>query len=110
MFCVRLELTWRIDQDLLAHFFKGKWMPLPYVYNSLKTLRIIHPSLWRDEHVRCLHYILDDKPWMRPHGTGGDYETVNGWWWDQYDAMTGRIKESHPESLALIEAHVAERK
>lgn len=97
------------DQDLLANFFKGKWKPLPYVYNALKTLRIIHQPLWRDEHVRCLHYILTDKPWMQPRGSGGDYETVNQWWWDRYDSLKGLIKESHPESWALIEAQVIEK-
>ena len=85
-------------------------MPLPYVYNSLKTLRIIHQPLWRDEDVRCLHYILDDKPWMRPRGSGGDYETVNGWWWDRYDTLKKMIQESHSESLPLIEAHVTGQK
>ncbi|KAF8496663.1 nucleotide-diphospho-sugar transferase [Gautieria morchelliformis] len=94
------------DQDLLAHFFKGKWKRLPYVYNSIKTLRTIHPLMWRDEDARCLHYLLNDKPWLRPRGSGGDYEVVNGWWWDRFDALKAAIKETHPESLSLIEALV----
>src|SRR5262249_38225830 len=51
------------DQDLLADVFHGKWKALPYCYNALKTLRVIHPGLWRDEEIRCLHYIFADKPW-----------------------------------------------
>jgi Glycosyl transferase family 8 len=102
-----LELTFfYLDQDLLAHFFKGKWKRLPYVYNSIRTMRVIHQSLWRDEDVRCLHYILNEKPWLRPRGSGGDYETVNGWWWDRFDALKSSIKETHPESLSLVEAQV----
>ncbi|KAF8592039.1 glycosyltransferase family 8 protein [Ramaria rubella] len=94
------------DQDLLAHFFKGRWKPLPYVYNSLKTLRVIHTPLWRDKDVRCLHYILTDKPWMQPRGTGGDYETVNGWWWDRYEELEKNFGQSHPGSWALVQAQV----
>lgn len=30
---------------------------MPYVYNALKTLRIIHPAIWRDEDVRNVHYM-----------------------------------------------------
>lgn len=90
----------------MAHFFKDKWKPLPYVYNALKTLRILHAPLWRDKDIRCLHYILNDKPWKRPRGSGGDYETVNGWWWDQYDKLQGKIKETDPESWKFIEAQV----
>ena len=29
------------DQDTLAEYFKGKWKPLPYIYNTLKTLRCV---------------------------------------------------------------------
>ena len=72
------------DQDLLAAYFVGRWKPLPWCYNALKTLRYIHRPLWRDEEVRCLHYILKDKPWTQPRGTGGDYEELNSWWWDRY--------------------------
>ncbi|KAG1716538.1 hypothetical protein ID866_590, partial [Astraeus odoratus] len=44
--------TWSFsDQDLLADFFKGRWKPLPWCYNALKTLMIIHEPLWRDEEI-----------------------------------------------------------
>ncbi|PAV22458.1 nucleotide-diphospho-sugar transferase [Pyrrhoderma noxium] len=78
------------DQDLLATFFHGRWKPLSYIYNALKTLRIIHKDLWRDEDVKCVHYILSDKPWKHKPKNGGErdehYE-VNQWWWDEYNAL-----------------------
>lgn len=42
---------------IAARFFKDRWIPLPYVYNSLKTLRVIHQNIWRDEDVRNVHYM-----------------------------------------------------
>ncbi|KAF9240892.1 glycosyltransferase family 8 protein [Melanogaster broomeanus] len=45
--------TWSFpDQDLLSDFFKGKWKPLPWCYNALKTLMIIHKPLWCDEEIQ----------------------------------------------------------
>ncbi|WVR05738.1 hypothetical protein IAU60_002763 [Kwoniella sp. DSM 27419] len=52
------------DQDLLAELFEGRWKPLPWWTNALKTLRAAHSDVWRDEEVRLIHYILD-KPWNR---------------------------------------------
>lgn len=54
------------DQDFLAELFRGRWHPLPWVYNALKSLRFIHPEIWRDEDVRCVHYIMAEKPWIAP--------------------------------------------
>nr|ODN89119.1 galactinol synthase [Cryptococcus depauperatus CBS 7841] len=50
------------DQDVMAEVFKGRWRPLPWWCNALKTLRAAHKDLWKDEQVRIIHYILD-KPW-----------------------------------------------
>lgn len=50
------------DQDLLADFFEGRWLPLSYRYNALKTLRYCHKPMWRDEDVKNVHFILK-KPW-----------------------------------------------
>lgn len=50
------------DQDLLAYVFEGKYEPISYRYNALKTLKSCHPEMWRDEDVKNVHYILD-KPW-----------------------------------------------
>lgn len=94
------------DQDLLAHFFRGRWKPLPYVYNALKTLRIIHSPLWRDEHIKCIHYILHDKPWMQPRGTGGEYEVMNEWWWSRYDDLAEKLHETDLEGYELLQAQV----
>ena len=40
------------DQDLLAYVFDGKFVPLGYQYNALKTLRGCHEAMWRDEDVK----------------------------------------------------------
>jgi hypothetical protein len=54
------------DQDFLAELFRGRWRPLPWIYNALKSLRHVHPEIWRDEDIRCLHYIYAEKPWITP--------------------------------------------
>ncbi|OCF73611.1 galactinol synthase [Kwoniella mangroviensis CBS 8886] len=62
------------DQDVITEVFKGRWKPLPWWCNALKTQRAVHGSMWRDEEVRLIHYILD-KPWnhrpsdLPPHPT-----------------------------------------
>jgi lipopolysaccharide biosynthesis glycosyltransferase len=77
------------DQDLLADLFKGRWKALPYCYNALKTLRTVHANLWRDDEVRCLHYILPDKPWKtRVSAIGtGEFDEIHSWWWDAFDKL-----------------------
>ena len=40
------------DQDLLAYVFEGKFIPLGYQYNALKTLKGCHEAMWRDEDVK----------------------------------------------------------
>jgi len=98
------------DQDLLAALFHGRWKPLPWVYNALKTLRVIHKPLWRDEEIRCLHYILHDKPWharVGEPGTGGDYEDCNRWWWDYLAELEAEMKNDDPEGWKLVDANVA---
>lgn len=99
------------DQDLLAAVFTGKWKPLPWKYNALKTLRQIHKPLWRDEEVRCLHYILHDKPWQArvgQEGSSAEYEEVNMWWWDQLDALVEELGKSDPEGRRLVLDNVAQ--
>ncbi|KIK71602.1 glycosyltransferase family 8 protein [Collybiopsis luxurians FD-317 M1] len=93
------------DQDLLTAFFKGKWEPLPWYYNALKTLRVIHPQLWSDEEVRCLHYILKDKPWeARNLVVPGPFDEVNVWWWNDFDALVeGLDSESRAEVISLVD-------
>lgn len=75
------------DQDFLASAFCGRWCPLPWKYNAIKTMRQWHTNIWRDEEVKALHYIVD-KPWEKrvaSDGIGGhlgrDGET-HTWWWN----------------------------
>ncbi|KAK7976964.1 hypothetical protein PG988_004454 [Apiospora saccharicola] len=87
----RLLSTFKFpDQDFLAHFFRGRWRALGWQYNALKTMRYWHESLWRDDEVVCLHYIVD-KPWacrVSAEGVAG-YKGRDGvthrWWWDAYE-------------------------
>ncbi|KDQ19936.1 glycosyltransferase family 8 protein [Botryobasidium botryosum FD-172 SS1] len=100
------------DQDLLAAFFEGRWQSLPYVYNALKTLRVIHGPLWRDEEVRCLHYILPQKPWHhRPtvveQGTEeGSYQEMNQWWWQAYDEVEKEMEKDDVQGLEFVRKHL----
>jgi alpha-N-acetylglucosamine transferase len=51
------------DQSLLSDVFGGRWVPLSYKYNALKTLRNIHSQIWDDNEVKNVHYIISPKPW-----------------------------------------------
>ncbi|KAL8290092.1 hypothetical protein RQP46_003031 [Phenoliferia psychrophenolica] len=66
------------DQDLLAHVFKGKFMPLSYIYNALKTLKFCHEAMWRDADVKNVHYILD-KPWSKRVEAGDPNAETHSW-------------------------------
>ncbi|KAL2758011.1 glycosyltransferase family 8 protein [Sodiomyces alcalophilus JCM 7366] len=80
--------------SLLSDLFRGRWVPLPYVYNALKTLRWpgVHDAIWRDDHVRVVHYILAPKPWDeqdpdgRWKGPANPDDEVTHRWWAEYDA------------------------
>lgn len=74
------------DQSLLGDVFHGRWVPLPYIYNALKTLRWkgVHDPIWRDDRVKNIHYILSPKPWDETEEDkkkDGRDET-HQWWWD----------------------------
>ena len=47
------------EQDFLNEYYDGRWLPLPYVYNALKTLPFVHPSLWDPAAVKNIHFIID---------------------------------------------------
>ena len=47
------------DQDLLADVYAGRYIPLPWYYNALKTLRRCHADMWQDDAIRNVHYILE---------------------------------------------------
>ncbi|KAL4866637.1 hypothetical protein BDV12DRAFT_131544 [Aspergillus spectabilis] len=73
------------DQELLSEAFKDRWVPLPYVYNALKTMRAegVHSAIWRDQEVKNVHYIFAVKPWQeQPPREGPGMDVLNGWWWE----------------------------
>jgi lipopolysaccharide biosynthesis glycosyltransferase len=74
------------DQSLLSDLFKGCWVPLPYIYNALKTLRWdnVHSEIWRDDKVKNIHYILAPKPWdeMDAEGKNISKDPMHAWWVD----------------------------
>ena len=45
------------DQDVIAEAFRGRWRPLPWWTNALKTERAVHQDVWRDQEVRLIHYM-----------------------------------------------------
>ena len=69
------------EQDFLNEYYRGRWQPLPYVYNALKTLAFQHPSLWDLAEVKNLHYIID-KPWEQTLNPGDRYHELHQLWWD----------------------------
>jgi alpha-N-acetylglucosamine transferase len=74
------------DQSLLSDLFKGCWVPLPYTYNALKTLRWedVHRPIWRDAEVKNVHYILAPKPWdeVDADGKNTSSDPTHEWWVD----------------------------
>jgi lipopolysaccharide biosynthesis glycosyltransferase len=72
------------DQSLLSDLYRGRWVPLPYVYNALKTLRWegVHAEIWRDDKVKNVHYILAPKPWdeMDEQGRNVSKDPSHAWW------------------------------
>ena len=74
------------DQSLLSGLFRERWVPLPYVYNALKTLRWegVHAEIWDDASVKNVHYILTPKPWdeLDEAAEGGSttQDETHRWW------------------------------
>ena len=66
------------DQTLQSMAFAGQWVPLPYIYNALKTLRECHAEIWDDDHVKIVHYIMA-KPWNDKDG-GDKTQPTHAWW------------------------------
>lgn len=86
------------DQSLLSDLFRGRWVALPYIYNALKTLRWkgVHDSIWRDEEVKNVHYILAPKPWSSKDVHNESDRITHGWFWDMNEA---RIKEERDNGI-----------
>lgn len=71
------------DQSLLGDLFYGRWVAVPYIYNALKTLRWegVHDTIWRDNNVKNVHYILSPKPWDKiPEGLLKEQDPSHVWW------------------------------
>ncbi|KAG0129301.1 nucleotide-diphospho-sugar transferase [Tuber indicum] len=77
------------DQSLLSDTFRGRWVPLSYVYNALKTLRWCHKEIWNDDEVKNVHYVLSPKPWDNRESE----EFTHKWWWECNDARVAKEKE-----------------
>ncbi|KAJ5272730.1 hypothetical protein N7478_007855 [Penicillium angulare] len=71
------------DQSLLGDVFNSRWVPLPYTYNALKTLRWkgVHDAIWRDENVKNVHYILSPKPWDEKTDVQDQHQDPSHAWW-----------------------------
>lgn len=84
------------DQDLLADLYRGRWAPLPYVYNALKTMRDegVHGAIWRDESVKNVHFILSPKPWKEVDDVTGEWRGENEThrWWAEANAERLRVE------------------
>jgi len=77
------------DQSLLSSLYRGRWVPLPYIYNALKTLRWegVHSQIWQDESVKNVHYILAPKPWDKGGEKGqNESDVVSHKWWRDLNA------------------------
>ncbi|EOA89218.1 hypothetical protein ACJQWK_09191 [Exserohilum turcicum] len=102
------------DQDFLNEAFDGRWSPLSWRTNALKTWRYWHPNIWTDDaQVAVLHYIVD-KPWAarnKPDGTAGylgkDGET-HKWWWDEFEQWHAeRDAQGETGLLHIVHKYVA---
>ena len=88
------------DQSLLGDLFRGRWVPVPYVYNALKTLRWkgVHDAIWKDDRIKNIHYILSPKPWdqkNREWEQPGADETHA--WWHKFNSQ--RIAEEKERGI-----------
>lgn len=70
---------------------------------------LIHEPLWRDEEIRCLHYILADKPWHAQVSKGeGEYEKLHQWWWDRLELLGAEMQGGNGEDWKVIVANVGQ--
>lgn len=84
------------DQDFLSTFFRNRWTPLPWKFNTRKTMRYWHQNIWHEEEVTCLHHIVD-KPWTKRLEKDGNGNVIAGykgrdgvmhgcWWWREFES------------------------
>ncbi|POY73621.1 hypothetical protein BMF94_3155 [Rhodotorula taiwanensis] len=109
------------DQDLLGEVFEGRWTPLPWRMNALKTFRWVHPKLWFVEReggarvegrernqlqgvghgIAVLHYIVE-KPWLEVLPADSRDAETHRWWWADWRQMLAAWLED-----ANLHKHVA---
>ncbi|GAA5863344.1 hypothetical protein JCM3774_005260 [Rhodotorula dairenensis] len=114
------------DQDLLGEVFQGKWAPLPWRMNALKTFRWVHPALWFAERpdgrnvegrernamqgaghgISVLHYIVE-KPWLEILPSDSRDAETHRWWWTDWNSMletwcTDDELKSHVDSIRKL--------
>ncbi|EYE92163.1 glycosyl transferase family protein [Aspergillus ruber CBS 135680] len=82
------------DQSLLSEVFQGRWAPLPYIYNALKTKRWkgVHDAIWRDDRVKNIHYFLTPKPWDETPPAHAD--PTHAWWCEMNEKRKEEDKAS----------------
>ena len=70
------------DQSLLSDVFWGRWVPIPYIYNALKTMawQETHQTIWKDDQIKNIHYLLSPKPWDETPGE--EQYPTHKWWWE----------------------------
>ncbi len=82
------------EQDLLNHYFRGRWQPLSYQYNALKTLSVHHRNLWDCRRVKNIHFILA-KPWKYdlslPETLQDPYYALMKRWWQTAGALKNSL-------------------
>ena len=96
------------DQDFMADYFHNRWLPLPWRYNALKTMKQWHTNIWRDTEVCGLHYIVD-KPWEKriaSDGVAGHLGRdgiTHSWWWEVWDHWrTERLEAKAQDAMNLV--------
>ncbi|KAF9532047.1 nucleotide-diphospho-sugar transferase [Crepidotus variabilis] len=93
------------DQDMLSEYFKGKWRPISWYYNALRSLYNSHPTMWSEREIRCLHYIFADKPWQSrrtPRGMEKGFDVMDKWWWERFDALGESIARADPTGWKFL--------
>ncbi|KAF8973912.1 nucleotide-diphospho-sugar transferase [Flammula alnicola] len=101
------------DQDLLSEYFKGKWRPISWYYNALRSLSNVHPVMWAEHEIRCLHYIFADKPWqsrITPDESEAGFDIMNRWWWERFDELGDLMTKRDPEGWKLVLSTVETKK
>ncbi|KAG6885445.1 hypothetical protein C0993_001525 [Termitomyces sp. T159_Od127] len=79
------------DQDLLTAYFEGRWQPLHWYYNALRTLRYTHPNLWKDDESR-----------ITPQESEAQLGEMNRWWWKEFDELGDKMQKTDPSGWQFV--------